>query len=117
MSSLIELPNHMPRSTKVLLVMDVVESVRIMEQDQDDFVRRWQQLVQQAEQQDKRRSTRLRHRLSLMEGFAAGPRHCLKRAMRSCGRGEREHKLFSDPALARTSSITSERMCEQSRVP
>jgi len=30
--------------------MDVVESVRIMEQDQDDFVRRWQQLVQQAEQ-------------------------------------------------------------------
>jgi adenylate cyclase len=51
MSSLIELSNHMPRSTKVLLVMDVVESVRIMEQDQDDFVRRWQQLVQQAEQQ------------------------------------------------------------------
>lgn len=41
----------MPRSTKVLLVMDVVESVRIMEQDQDDFVRRWQQLVQHAEQQ------------------------------------------------------------------
>jgi len=40
----------MSRSTKVLLVMDVVESVRIMEQDQDDFVRRWQQLVQQAEQ-------------------------------------------------------------------
>jgi TolB-like protein/class 3 adenylate cyclase/Flp pilus assembly protein TadD len=51
MSSLIELPVHMSRSTKVLLVMDVVESVRIMEQDQDDFVRRWQQLVQQAEQQ------------------------------------------------------------------
>ncbi|MGH8758524.1 MAG: adenylate/guanylate cyclase domain-containing protein [Burkholderiales bacterium] len=41
----------MNRSTKVLLVMDVVESVRLMEQDQDDFVRRWQQLVQQAEQQ------------------------------------------------------------------
>src|SRR6187402_2364141 len=51
MSSLIELPNHMTRSIKVLLVMDVVESVRIMEQDQDGFVRRWQQLVQQAEQQ------------------------------------------------------------------
>lgn len=50
MSSQIELPAHMNRSTKVLLVMDVVESVRIMEQDQDDFVRRWQQLVQQAEQ-------------------------------------------------------------------
>ncbi|WP_332775450.1 adenylate/guanylate cyclase domain-containing protein [Polaromonas sp.] len=40
----------MNRNTKVLLVMDVVESVRLMEQDQDDFVRRWQQLVQQAEQ-------------------------------------------------------------------
>jgi adenylate cyclase len=51
MHSLIELPSHMNRSTKVLLVMDVVESVRIMEQDQDDFVRRWQLLVQQAEQQ------------------------------------------------------------------
>jgi len=46
-----ELPTHMGRSTKVLLVMDVVESVRIMEQDQDGFVQRWQQLVQQAEQQ------------------------------------------------------------------
>lgn len=31
--------------------MDVVESVRIMEQDQDDFVRRWQQLVEHAERQ------------------------------------------------------------------
>jgi adenylate cyclase len=51
MYPLTELPAHMNRSTKVLLVMDVVESVRIMEQDQDDFVRRWQQLVQQAEQQ------------------------------------------------------------------
>ena len=34
----------------MLLVMDVVESVRLMEQDEDDFVRRWQQLVQHAEQ-------------------------------------------------------------------
>ena len=33
----------------MLLVMDVVESVRLMEQDEDDFVRRWQQLVQHAE--------------------------------------------------------------------
>ena len=49
MSQLIELPAHMDRSTKVLLVMDVVESVRLMEQDEDDFVRRWQQLVQHAE--------------------------------------------------------------------
>jgi len=35
----------------VLLVMDVVESVRLMELDADDFVVRWQKLVQQAEQQ------------------------------------------------------------------
>lgn len=40
----------MSRSTRVLLVMDVVESVRIMEHDQDDFVRRWQELVRQVEQ-------------------------------------------------------------------
>ena len=40
----------MTRSTKVLLVMDVVESVRLMEQDEDDFVQRWQQLVEHAEQ-------------------------------------------------------------------
>ena len=47
---LIELPANLTRNTKVLLVMDVVESVRIMEQDQDGFVRRWQQLVEEAEQ-------------------------------------------------------------------
>ena len=48
---MIELPAALTRNTKVLLVMDVVESVRIMEQDQDGFVRRWQQLVEHAEQQ------------------------------------------------------------------
>ncbi|MDP3247843.1 MAG: adenylate/guanylate cyclase domain-containing protein [Polaromonas sp.] len=47
---MIELPANLTRNTKVLLVMDVVESVRIMEQDQDGFVRRWQQLVEEAEQ-------------------------------------------------------------------
>lgn len=41
----------LPRHTKVLMVMDVVESVRLMEQGEDDFVARWQQLVGQAEQQ------------------------------------------------------------------
>ncbi len=40
-----------PRHTKVLLVLDVVESVRLMEQDEDDFVQRWQQLVALVEQQ------------------------------------------------------------------
>lgn len=47
---MIELSTAQTRNTKVLLVMDVVESVRIMEQDQDGFVRRWQQLVEEAEQ-------------------------------------------------------------------
>ena len=37
------------RNTKVLPVMDVVESVRLMELDADDLVVRWQKLVQQAE--------------------------------------------------------------------
>ena len=50
MTDLTELPHALNRSTKVLLVMDVVESVRLMAFDEDDFVRRWQQLVQQAEQ-------------------------------------------------------------------
>jgi TolB-like protein/class 3 adenylate cyclase/tetratricopeptide (TPR) repeat protein len=50
MTSLIELNQTLNRGTKVLLVMDVVESVRLMEADEDGFVQRWQQLVQQAEQ-------------------------------------------------------------------
>lgn len=44
-------PLAMLRHTQVLLVLDVVESVRLMEQDQDNFVQRWQQLVQHAEQE------------------------------------------------------------------
>jgi adenylate cyclase len=50
MTSLIDLNQSLNRGTKVLLVMDVVESVRLMEADEDGFVQRWQQLVQQAEQ-------------------------------------------------------------------
>lgn len=34
-----------PRQTKVLLVVDVVESVRMMEEDEDGFVKRWQRFV------------------------------------------------------------------------
>lgn len=41
---------HLNRQTRVLMVMDVVESVRLMELDEDDFVRRWQALVAQVEQ-------------------------------------------------------------------
>jgi class 3 adenylate cyclase len=51
MPSLIGPPHALQRHTLVLLVMDVVESVRLMEQDQDNFVRRWQQLVWHAEQE------------------------------------------------------------------
>jgi adenylate cyclase len=39
------------RHTKVLLVMDVVESVRLMEQDEDAFVQQWQRLVDGVEAQ------------------------------------------------------------------
>ena len=45
-----DLPFVSPRQTKVLLVMDVVESVRLMEQDEDDFVHRWQRLVERVEE-------------------------------------------------------------------
>ena len=40
----------LPRQTKVLMVLDVVESVRLMEQDEDGFVQRWQHLVAQTVQ-------------------------------------------------------------------
>lgn len=49
MHPLTDLSEAMNRSTKVLMVMDVVESVRLMELDADDFVRRWQQVVRHAE--------------------------------------------------------------------
>lgn len=43
-----EVPFEFPRSTKVILVLDVVESVRLMEQDEHDFVQRWHFFVEQA---------------------------------------------------------------------
>lgn len=46
-----DLPFLLPRQTKVLMVLDVVESVRLMEQDEDEFVQRWQRLVAQTEHQ------------------------------------------------------------------
>jgi adenylate cyclase len=46
-----EIPLLHDRQTKVLLVMDVVESVRLMQDDQDQFVRRWQAMVGHIEQQ------------------------------------------------------------------
>lgn len=49
-SSSIDLPFVLQRQTRVLMVIDVVESVRLMEQDEDGFVRWWHDFVQQAEQ-------------------------------------------------------------------
>lgn len=40
-----------PRHRGVLLVLDVVESVRLMEEDEGGFVRRWRQLVAHTEHQ------------------------------------------------------------------
>jgi TolB-like protein/class 3 adenylate cyclase len=50
MSDSTDLNSPFERQTKILMVMDVVESVRLMEQDENDFVSRWQLLVGQAEQ-------------------------------------------------------------------
>ncbi len=46
-----DLPFLLPRQTKVLMVLDVVESVRLMEQDEDECVQRWHRLVAQTEHQ------------------------------------------------------------------
>ena len=40
----------LPRHTKVLLVLDVVESVRLMEGDEHGFVQRWQQFRERTKQ-------------------------------------------------------------------
>ena len=50
MLSLVELTNTLSRSRKVLLVLDVVESVRLMEADEDGFIQRWQQLRERTKQ-------------------------------------------------------------------
>ena len=44
MTQSIDLLSLTNRRTKVLMVLDVVESVRLMEQDENGFVHRWQQL-------------------------------------------------------------------------
>lgn len=49
--SVTEAPSFdLPRHTKVLLVLDVVESVRLMEGDEHGFVQRWQQLRERTKQ-------------------------------------------------------------------
>lgn len=43
-------PTPFQRATKVIAVLDVVESVRLMEQDEHEFIRRWHNFVQYAHQ-------------------------------------------------------------------
>jgi adenylate cyclase len=43
-------PTHFPRFTKVIAVLDVVESVRLMEQDEHAFISRWHRFVEFASQ-------------------------------------------------------------------
>ena len=50
MTSLIELTHTLSRSRKVLLVLDVVESVRLMEADENGFIQRWQQIRERTKQ-------------------------------------------------------------------
>jgi adenylate cyclase len=50
MTPLIELTYTLSRSKKVLLVLDVVESVRLMEADENGFIQRWQQLRERTKQ-------------------------------------------------------------------
>jgi class 3 adenylate cyclase/TolB-like protein/Flp pilus assembly protein TadD len=50
-ASWLDSPLDLQRQTKVILVVDVVESVRLMEQDEHGFIQRWQQFVRAARQQ------------------------------------------------------------------
>jgi TolB-like protein/class 3 adenylate cyclase len=43
-------PSPFLRATKVIAVLDVVESVRLMEQDEHEFIRRWHDFVQYVRQ-------------------------------------------------------------------
>jgi adenylate cyclase len=45
MTPTLDLTNLLPRARRAVLVCDVVESVRLMQEDEDGTVRRWQQLV------------------------------------------------------------------------
>src|SRR5215203_5061050 len=47
-ASWLDSPHEVHRSTKVIMVADVVESVRLMEQGEHDFIQRWQRFVKRA---------------------------------------------------------------------
>lgn len=50
-ASWLDSPFDLQRQTKVILVVDVVESVRLMEQDEHGFIQRWQLFVRAAREQ------------------------------------------------------------------
>ncbi|TFZ07108.1 adenylate/guanylate cyclase domain-containing protein [Ramlibacter henchirensis] len=41
-------PSRSTRRTRIIMVLDVVESVRLMERDEPGFIRRWQRFVREA---------------------------------------------------------------------
>lgn len=70
------------RATKVIAVADVVESVRLMEQDEQEFIRRWQRFVGFVERQLPAEGGRIHKSLGdgLMLEFA-DPQGCVRAAL------------------------------------
>jgi class 3 adenylate cyclase/TolB-like protein len=70
------------RTTKVIAVVDVVESVRLMEQDEQEFIRRWQRFVAFVQEDVLRESGRLHKSLGdgLMLAFS-DPYACIGAAL------------------------------------
>ena len=70
------------RATKVIAVADVVESVRLMEQDEEAFIRRWQRFVAFVQQQLPAHAGRIHKSLGdgLMLEFC-DPHGCIRAAL------------------------------------
>nr|WP_269117389.1 adenylate/guanylate cyclase domain-containing protein [Ramlibacter monticola] len=73
---------RLTRSTKVIAVADVVESVRLMEQDEQEFIRRWQSFVGFVQQRLPADSGRIHKSLGdgLMLEFS-DPQGCVRAAL------------------------------------
>lgn len=80
-SALTTVSTHFPRFTKVIAVLDVVESVRLMEQDEHAFISRWHRFVEFASQLVPGHGGRVHKSLGdgLMLEFAE-PQGCLQAA-------------------------------------
>jgi adenylate cyclase len=75
-------PNPFTRSTKVIAVADVVESVRLMEQGEQEFIGRWHRFVNFVQEQVPAHSGRLHKSLGdgLMLEFS-DPAGCIRAAL------------------------------------